>query len=468
LPFLAVDLGTSFLKGAVLDAESCQITGTLRLPFPSALPGLGEVFAEFDPRLVVETVASIIRQLAADAEIEGVLMCTQMATLVLVDADEHPLGNCIGWQDRRATLPHPSGRGSYFDLLKASISEEQSKDTGNELPAGCPASFLHWITENGSLPQGATPLGLAEFVVGQLCECVPSIHPTNAMAYGLLHLERMEWHKDLLAQFGWQQLRWPEIGRDGAIAGHMSIHGRKVPVYLPVGDFQCALAGAMLQTDELSLNISTGSQASCITANLEPGPYQRRPYFAGQFLRTISHLPGGRSMNILVNLLMEMASRTNSSGLDPWQILAEETAKCSGTDLQVKLTFFPGPLGDSGSIGNISESNLTLGSLGLACYENLAANYKIAASRVWPESSWQRVVFSGGLARKLPQLRERILSVLQSRGRLCPVAEDTLLGLLLLARVYSGRNSSLAEAEAYVNQRLQALATEGSTWRDDA
>jgi hypothetical protein len=58
---------------------------------------------------------------------------------------------------------------------------------------------------------------------------------------------------------------------------------------------------------------------------------------------------------------------------------------------------------------------------------------------IWPNRSWRGIVFSGGLAFKLPRqiIRERF----QTESRLCPVAEDALCGLLLLAKPFSGKTS---------------------------
>jgi hypothetical protein len=58
-----------------------------------------------------------------------------------------------------------------------------------------------------------------------------------------------------------------------------------------------------------------------------------------------------------------------------------------------------------------------------------------------------RLVFSGGLAQKLGVLREIICARFGGAAyRLCPTSEDSLLGLLALALVCSGRAGTMAEA----------------------
>ena len=49
LPFIGIDLGTSFIKGAVLDAESYRVEHVRRIPFPQQLPGFNPLYCEFAP-----------------------------------------------------------------------------------------------------------------------------------------------------------------------------------------------------------------------------------------------------------------------------------------------------------------------------------------------------------------------------------------------------------------------------------
>jgi len=76
----------------------------------------------------------------------------------------------------------------------------------------------------------------------------------------------------------------------------------------------------------------------------------------------------------------------------------------------------------------------------------MADEYHTCALRLWPEGSWKNIVFSGGLVCKLEVLREAIRKRFGADYRISPVMEDTLFGLLILARVFSGRAKSVEEA----------------------
>jgi len=447
LAFLGIDLGTSFIKAAVLDLDASELQQVRRMPFPEPLNLADPLRVEFDPAGIVATVRKLIDELAvSSASYEGIVMCTQMSCLVLMDPTGVPRSNCIGWRDQRALEPHPSGAGSYYDVLKRRLTAQQKRELGNELPPGAPICFLFWMAEKGLLQRGLVPASLADFVLSTLCSSAPSVDSTNAMAYELLRLETLGWHAGVIKDLGLEELTWPPIRRHGEVVGQMKVGAGKVPCYTPVGDYQCALAGALLSEDEISLNISTGSQVSRLTGSLAFGSYQTRPFFDEMFTNTFSHLPAGRSLNVLVDLLSELGQHSGTAVTDPWEYIARAAAAVEHTDLDVKLSFFPGPIGDKGSISNVREQNLTVGTLFRASFENMAQNYYDCAFRIWPGRSWKNIVFSGGLARKLELLRKIIEQKFQTNSRLCPLEEDTLLGMMVLARVFSHRSQSVQQA----------------------
>ena len=116
------------------------------------------------------------------------------------------------------------------------------------------------------------------------------------------------------------------------------------------------------------------------------------------------------------------------------------------TDLEVNLNFFPSPRGDQGHISNIRGDNLTLGHLFRGAFKNMAESFYDCALRLWPEKSWENLVFSGGLACKLEALRQTIQTRFAAEYRLAPFTEDTLHGLLILATAFREKARPIAEA----------------------
>lgn len=447
MSLLALDLGTSFIKGAILDLDALRINHVRRQPFPPPLPGLPPLFYEVDPQVVVQTVRTLIDDLSALApDCTGLIVCTQMHGLVLTAPDGRALSNCITWQDQRVLIPHPEG-GTYFERLAAQVDPQERLQLGNELQPSRPLCYLYWMAENGQLPvEPAYPVGLADFVIANLCQTMPTMEVTGAGAHCAINLATLDWHHALIERLGLDGLLWPALRPFGEVVGELKIAGRSLACYTPVGDHQCAVVGALLGDDELSLNISTGSQASTVTPAWQPGDYQTRPFFDGRFLNTVTGIPAGRALNHLVSLLTELAHSQGMKLEDPWPYIAEQATAIQENDLNVNLSFFDSVGGKQGSITNLREQNMTVGHLFHAAFQNMAENYYAAAQRLAPALPWRGLVFSGGLAQKIGVLRELIQQRFQLPYRLSPSSEDTLLGLLALGLVATGQANSVAEA----------------------
>ncbi len=194
------------------------------------------------------------------------------------------------------------------------------------------------------------------------------------------------------------------------------------------------------------------SAASPIKLSL--GDYQTRPFFDGKFINTFSYPPAGRSLNVLVGLLTELAASQKIDLPDPWAYFSQAASKVDHTDLQVDLNFFSSSGGDCGRISNIRGDNLTIGHLFRAALTNMADSYHTCAVRLWPEKEWEALLLSGGLACKLEVLRSAIQTRFETRYRVAPFSEDTLFGLLILACVFSGEAASVEEISRELRSQM--------------
>ncbi len=435
--FIGLDLGTTHCKGAVLDLDRRAVEHFRRIPTPKRIPGLPPTRYELDPAAVLETVRTLIGELLCVApNAAGVVMCGQMHSLVFSDARGHPRSSAITWQDQRVLEPSASGAGVVFDELARTVSAEQQHEIGSELRAGVPIATLFAIHQRGELPTDRYPTSLPDYVLANLCGVEPTTEATNAAAHGLYHLDRHDWHRDLIAKLGLDSLRWPRIRAFGEVVGVADIDGHKLTCFTPIGDQQCALVGAGLCERVLSLNISTGSQVSLLSRDRPRGEFQVRPYFDGKWLRTIVSVPAGRSLGLLVDLLTEIGGNDR----DHWDYIRQAVDKVPKTDLEVDLSYFSSLTGNRGRIANIRAGNLTVGHLFAAAFKSMAANYARCATILSPQREWDSVVFSGGLAQRFPRLRTEILTALGNPpSRLFANEEDTLQGLLALAEVCAQR-----------------------------
>jgi sugar (pentulose or hexulose) kinase len=453
MSFIAIDLGTSFIKGAVLNLETRELHHVQRTPFPPPVENSVPLACEFDPNEILAAVRRLLAELAPHApDCEGIVMCTQMHGMVLVNSRGEPVSNCVTWRDQRVLAPHPSGCGSCYQVLTRTIDPKYVKQLGNELDPGRPICYLFWFREQGELQPDLTPVSLPDFVLSVLCGSPPGVEITNAGAYGALNLETLNWHEGVIEALGLDHLHWPAIRKPGEVVGHLAMQGAQVPCYTPVGDYQCALVGALFGTEEISLNIATGSQVSRMAPGLTLGDYQTRPFFEGKFLNTFTSPPGGRALNVIIDLLSSLAKSQGLDLRDPWEAIVRAAEEVPDTDLEVDLNFFPTPRGDRGRIANIRGDNLTLGDLFRAAFKNMAESFYDCAVRLSAEKTWKNLLLSGGLASKLEVLRSAIQQRFAASYRIAPFEEDTLFGLLILASVFTGRAKSVEE----LTQQLRA------------
>ncbi len=454
MSLIGIDLGTSFIKAGILDLETLQVKQVRRVPFPAALAGCPALYREFDPNSILTAVKAVLREIAPYAEdCEGVVMCTQMHGVVFTTEQGEARSNLTTWQDQRVLEAHPSGSGTYFDVMKARLNTDEIRQMGNELRAGLPIGLFFWMAEQDKLPeQGLIPASLADFVIANLCKAVPVTEITNAMALGLLNLETMDWHDAVISKLGLEHLRLPEILPHGSITGWLDLGGRQIPCYTPIGDYQCAILGALLHSDELSLNISTGSQVSLLKPEVTFGNFQTRPFFDGRFSITITHIPAGRALNALVKLLSELASVQGVHLVDPWRYIAQEAEKVASPKMQAHLAFYSSASGDEGSLTHLQEDELTVGHLFHSAFRSMAENYLGFAKRLSPEQAWSGLVFSGGLVQKVDFLRQMICDQFGTNYRVSPVEEDTLLGLMVLGLAFTGRTATVAEATSLLSE----------------
>ena len=452
--YLGIDLGTSFIKGAVLDLETLSVGEVRQVNVPFPLPGLPPLRTEFDPEGFVIAARRLIEEFLSEApDCRGVLMCGQMGGLVPVSPRGEAISNYVSWLDRRLLEPHPSGCGSFYDVFLSRLTEDDWSALGREIRPGTPLSYLFWFAENRGrepIPGVAT---LPDFVMARLCNSTPATHPSNAV--GAIHLGKREWHYPLFNRLGFGNVRWPDLREINQPVGEVRAGGRRLLCYPPVGDHPCALAGALLEFGELSLNVSTGSQVSLRSEVFEPGGWQTIPFFDGQFLHRISHLPAGRALNALVKLLSELALAQQLPLADPWPYIIRAAETAAPSDLRVNLAFFPAASDDAeaGSFTHLRGENLTVGQLFRAALAGMVENYHASALRLSAPQAWRTLVLSGGLAQNLALLRRMVTERFQRACRLSATPEETLQGLLVLALAASGRARSVQDAMEQVRKK---------------
>jgi sugar (pentulose or hexulose) kinase len=430
---LGIDIGSSSIKAAILNLDGSSIEHSASVEFPANIENLAPSHFEISlPAILDRTKELLNRLLVLAPEVRAIFVSSQMGGVIVLDEYGRPTTNYLSWRDQRTLQSHASGQ-SYFAAARNAIGDACLAELGNELKPGSTTSLLFWLQQNGYLTNGMMAVTLGAFVVSQLTGQPPAVDHSEAI--GVWNMQTGQWHLPAFEQLGLGCLRLPEIAQSNLPNGDYTYGGRHYPVFPAVGDHPCSLSGVDLVAGELSINVSTGSQVSRRTSQLCLGDWQTRFAIGSGYLNTITHLPAGRSLQVLVDLVRQIGQ---ASSEEAWSKIVQAVEFSSDSDLQVDLSFFDGPMGRSGSINGITVDNLTLGGLFRAAFINMAGNYVKCARRLDPDFSFDRVVLSGGLTQRVPFLRSAIVDKFRCTVRECPEGEDVLLGLLRLAKqVYS-------------------------------
>ncbi len=426
--FVGIDVGGTFLKGSILDTES-ETTGPVIRSSGPELVFSEDGSATLDPRALIEAVRSLVTDLVGSQRIcEGILVTGQMHGFVMTDEDGYPKTDVVTWRDNFRTTGEETDSSAF---LRKSTSHQFLVDVGSELRAGVPLAGIFARLSFGSQFEGLTPHSLISFVTHSLCDNFTDsvMHNSDAAAHGFLNLETNSWHHELLDECGISGLHLPRVTKNLEEVGKCKTTG--LPVYVGIGDHQAALYGVELAVGELSLNIATGSQVSVISQKISSNS-QTRPYFDEKFLTTITHIPAGRSLNVLMGLVGEL---TDKSEDDLWKEIGLACEKQAPTELRMALSFFPNAQGSEGYIENIRENEFNVGSLFNAAVMAMAENYDRFSRVVTGGSIPKNIVLSGGLVSRFKPLHNAIIDKFgASKIREVPSEDSSILGLLRLAK----------------------------------
>ena len=426
--YLGLDIGSSSIKGGVLDLETSCVSHIVREPFPDPVAGMPSGFHEVSAEEIFTRAVSVVDRLCSHApDATTLLSCGQMGGIMLVDQKLRPVTNYLSWRDQRTTVADAGGT-TTLDRLRSCWSDTVFEELGKELKPGSATSLLYWLAQRKQLPAEATPISVGDYVIAQLCGAAPKVERT--MAIGMLNLRTQDWHHKAFSALGLDGLRWPELTHEKEPVGSVHRHGRTLTCNPVIGDQQAALRGIRLQPHELSINASTGSQVSQITAEFRPADCQTRPWFDGQFLNTITHIPAGRSLTVLEALLTELPRLAGVKIENSWHVIQQAAESSTGNGLSCDLSFFASAMGCDGRISGITTENLTVGNLFHAAFEFMADSYLTCSRRMSPEPTWDQLAISGGLVQSFASLRRKIEARFPLPIRDVAEQEETLLGLM--------------------------------------
>jgi glycerol kinase len=280
---LAVDQGTSGTKAVVFDVSG-RIVAKATEPLASCFPRPG--FVEQDPVEIYSNVLAAVNAClnafkgVVSDDVGAIATCgisNQRETLVLWDESGQPLCNAIVWQCKRSV--------DICNRLRGTELESQIKQrTGLIVDPYFSGTKLLWFCENDPMVAAAIHAGKAWFgtvdtwLLFKLTRGGRYLTDhTNASRTLLFNIDKLDWDSHLLAEYGLDGLRLPQVRPSSSDYGVTDFEGllpRAIPISAMIGDshaaafgercFSSGMAKATLGTG-CSILLNTGSKK--VTSN---------------------------------------------------------------------------------------------------------------------------------------------------------------------------------------------------------
>jgi len=423
--YFALDIGSSFIKLAMLENDHILLLSKVNTP--KALP-LQKGICEIDSAEIFNAVKKLIDNAITQCgtDIEGILISTQMHGLV--PRIDGVMGNYISWQDRRCLEIMDNSHLSYLQAMQEKVSMEQMAHCGvyfkNSMGL---CNLFALLNQNNIAPNRCEIFSLGSFIINQLSGGNIA-HITNAAPIGMVDLVHNCWDERLFALLGLDGLKMPAIINAFVPCGRY----RGISVFPDIGDQQAAILGSGTMQGDININIGTAGQISILQDKLciPPTGTEIRPYFDGKLVCTVTNLPAGRNLEVLINFFSQSASLVLGEKISSEQVWENilDFQMLENTDLRVSLDFFE----KGASIYNINEQNFTPKQLLFAAYNTMAEEYTKALQKLNLEKT-KRIVFCGGLMQRIRPLTQ-LLSVKLGIPDYAVSNADVFYGLYKLAK----------------------------------
>lgn len=252
---LGIDLGTSSLKGLVLDKNG-KVVGCASAEYPLIQPKAG--YSEQDPKEWVQACERVIESLAKEipdftGELEGISFSGQMHSLVVLNERNQILRNAILWNDVRTT--------AQCREIMADFGEELLQITKNKALEGFTLSKILWLQENEPEIWAKTRhILLPKDYLGFWLTGTQHMDDSDAAGTLLLDIEKREWSEMILQKYhiaaGILPPLVPSSQLTGTVREDLAKHfgfKKEVQVFAGGADNACAALGAGIVSQDCAM-----------------------------------------------------------------------------------------------------------------------------------------------------------------------------------------------------------------------
>jgi sugar (pentulose or hexulose) kinase len=412
---ILLDIGGTYIKSATIDKDQIHPTNVQHFDTPKFAQSMSRFCVIPTLELLKVIDGAINTQKAFLPKSNRIFVSGQMGGYVLQNKQGFEI---ISWQDERSL-------DEEFREIRISLDEwlEGSSflgDTGSELRAGLPFYSLAVTTLSNSYGIINQPFrSIISFVTSYLTDFnANGMHVTDAAASGMMNLSSHQWNDHLTSRV-FRELSFPKIYSEVESIGY----SRKfeAEVYVGVGDQQASLLGAGIDSKNIVINIGTGGQVAGLNNQTQnPTKFQIRPFFSGQNIRTITHLPSGRALKAFVEYTF------GNTGDKEFKAFEELGKQYSDNQHDIDLSDIGAALETLTKLGFKQDA----GKISLAFFSGLIKKYKESVDLIDLKGD---LVFAGGVGQKVSLVSQEISRLCKKDYRVSAVQETTLEGLGILA-----------------------------------
>jgi hypothetical protein len=286
---LLIDYGASRVKSITFSLEQNKMQGCEFYSKGSSYYGNKVKNTFFSNTLIKH-----LKEANKKFDITGVIICSEMH------------GFCYKYKNFLSD--YFSWRFNFSDtsnLIKIIKNKAWFKDLNIYPRGGLPIVSLFSMGNKKLLKNNTEILFLPQVICNNLGKHYAKVHPTLGQSSGL-YLKNQDICKILKTE-----IKLPEYTSDDfPLIGEVSFKNKTLPVWGGYGDLQTALYN--IKANTWNINLGTGSQVASISNKTLRG-FESRAFFNNQVIQCITHLPAGRSLNLIANLLKDIREDEDNS-----------------------------------------------------------------------------------------------------------------------------------------------------------
>lgn len=423
--YLGIDIGTTTVCGVVTDEQGNSVFVRTLKNNSSISP------AQQNADIIFQLVQTLYAATMEKYSVTAVGISNQMHGVVYYDQNGNAVSPLFTWQEKCGDLPYNKTE-TYAQRL--------SRLLGQKVFSGYGLVTHFYLSENGLLPKNAVGFcSVGDYVAMRLCnQKQPLVHISNSASFGGFNLCANDFCKNAKMLFN---AYLPPICTRPSIVGHTQ---ENIPVLCAIGDNQASVYACLENTEDVVLNVGTGSQISAVVQDypeIAATDLEVRPFIENDYLLAGSALCGGKAFALYIRFLKDVFSLYNVTPPNDLYTPFFNALQQSQTGSVQADTRFNGTRSQpliTGSFTEITQENFSPLPFGKGVIEGIA-NELFFYYQQFPNAVKLRknkIVFSGNGIRLNPYLQKYCKQLFGKNLLAAKIKEECAYGACKIAAKY--------------------------------